>query len=96
MWTGGEEVGIIVDEVGTGVGYVTGSDKESWDRLRTRGSAGEEENGSNAGSRAAAGLFTPATGGTVVIIRFGEGAILAPGRFRSAGLHRSDLRSVLL
>jgi hypothetical protein len=74
---GGEEDGIAVEEVGTGVGYVTTSDMASRDRFRTRGSAGEDEKGSKAGRRDAAVLFTPATGGTGVIFRLGEGAMLA-------------------
>ena len=42
-----------------------------------RGSAGEDENGSKAGRREAAVLLAPATGGTEVILRLGEGAMLA-------------------
>lgn len=74
----GEEVGTTVEEVGTGVGYVTDSDKDSRDRLRTRGSTGEEEKGSKAGRSEAADLLTPATGGgTGVVFRSGEGAMMA-------------------
>jgi hypothetical protein len=41
-----------------------------------RGSAGEDEKGSKAGRRDA-GRLTPATGGTGVIFRLGEGAMIA-------------------
>lgn len=70
----GEEVGIRVDEVGTGVGYVTFLEGDSRILLLTRGKAGEGDSGSNAGSNDAADLLTPATGGMFVIC-FGDGAI---------------------
>jgi hypothetical protein len=58
---GGEDDNMAVDDVGTGVGYVTSSLKASRLRFGGRGSVGEET-GSKAGSRAAAGRLLPATG----------------------------------
>lgn len=58
---GGEEDSIAVEEVGTGVGYVTSSLRTSRLRFRGLGSAGDE-NGSKAGSREATGRLLPATG----------------------------------
>ena len=46
-----------MEDVGTGVGYVVRSAKASCERLRGRGSCGDEENSSNAGSKDAAGFF---------------------------------------
>lgn len=46
-----------MEEVGTGVGYVTRSWKASCERLGGRGSWGEDENGSNAGNSDEAGFF---------------------------------------
>lgn len=59
---GGEDDNMAVDDVGTGVGYVTSSLKASRLRLGGRGSVGDEETGSKAGSRVAAGRLLPATG----------------------------------
>ena len=63
---GGEDVRMAVDDVGTGVGYVTSSLRASRFRFRGRGSVGDEENGSKAGSRDAAGRLLPASGGPSV------------------------------
>ena len=60
-------------EVGTGVGYL----RKAWElacRFEGRGKPGEEESGSNAGRRAAAGRFLPATVG-----RVGSRALVADG-----------------
>ena len=65
-----------VDEVGTGVGYVTAAE-EPRARFKARGRTGEEENGSKAGSRDAAGLFTPAMGRTGLSRRLGDGLMAA-------------------
>jgi hypothetical protein len=59
---GGEDVKMAVDDVGTGVGYVTSSLRASRFRFGGRGSVGDEENGSKAGSRDAAGRLLPASG----------------------------------
>ena len=42
---------MAVDEVGTGVGYLKSSSNTSRFRLSGRGSEGDEDSGSNAGSR---------------------------------------------
>lgn len=54
---GGEELRMWVEEVGTGVGYVRVSSKASRVRFSGRGSAGEEEKSSNAGSNDAAAFL---------------------------------------
>jgi hypothetical protein len=59
---GGEDDSMAVDDVGTGVGYVTSSLRASRLRFGGRGSVGDEENGSKAGRRDAAGRLLPATG----------------------------------
>lgn len=66
---GGEEEGIIVVEEGIGVGYwrslLPNFAGDAWGRrFIGRGRAGEEDKGSNAGSRVGAGRLTPATGET--------------------------------
>ena len=80
---GGEEDIIPVEEVGTGVGYFwlegTFSDGKTraW-RFAGRGKPGEEENGSNGGNNdgVGAGRFTPATGDTGPVARFGVDFIM--------------------
>lgn len=61
---GGELERMAVLDVGTGVGYLRRAaedvDPVFW-RFRGRGSAGEEDSGSNAGRRDGAGRLTPAT-----------------------------------
>lgn len=59
---GGEELSICVDEVGTGVGYVRVSSKTSRVRFSGRGKAGDEDRGSNAGSKEEIDLFISGTG----------------------------------
>ena len=59
---GGEDDNMAVDDVGTGVGYVTSSLRASRLRFGGRGSVGEDDNGSKAGRRDAAGRLLPATG----------------------------------
>lgn len=65
---GGDEEITPVEDVGIGVGYSCFSlyfDGETRaTRFAGRGSDGEEENGSNAGSNDGAGRLTPATGET--------------------------------
>lgn len=68
----GEEVSIAVEEVGTGVGYVVCSSNASRFLLRGLGRAGEEEKGSNAGSRDVAVLFGAGIGDTAVSERVVE------------------------
>jgi hypothetical protein len=65
---GGDEDRMPVVEVGIGVGYLPWAFSRSsggeWALLlEGRGKPGEEENGSNAGSRLGAGRFTPAVDG---------------------------------
>jgi hypothetical protein len=72
----GEEVSIAVEEVGTGVGYVVCSSNASRFLLRGLGRAGEEEKGSNAGSRDVVGLFGAGFGETVVSERVVEEAMV--------------------
>lgn len=59
---GGEDDRMAVDDVGTGVGYFTSSSRASRLRFGGRGSVGDEENGSKAGSRVPADRLLPATG----------------------------------
>lgn len=69
----GEEVNIAVEEVGTGVGYVAWSSRTSRVRFRGRGSAGEDDSGSNAGSREVVGRFEREEGEASVFERVVEG-----------------------
>lgn len=62
----GEEVSIAVEEVGTGVGYVVCSSNASRFLFRGLGRAGEEEKGSNAGSKDDVVLFGGGFGETAV------------------------------
>lgn len=64
---GGEDDSMAVDDVGTGVGYVRSSFKASRLRFRGRGRAGDEESGSKAGRRDAAGRLPPADGGPSMV-----------------------------
>jgi hypothetical protein len=73
---GGEDVRMAVDDVGTGVGYVTSSLRASRFRLGGRGSVGDEESGSKAGSRDAAGFLLPVSGGSSVAWCPDVGAII--------------------
>ena len=73
---GGEDVRMAVDDVGTGVGYVTSSLRASRFRFGGRGSVGDEENGSKAGSRDAAGRLLPASGDPSVAWCIEVGAIV--------------------
>lgn len=61
---GGLDERIPVLEVGTGVGYLRKALEVAW-RFAGRGSPGDEERGSNAGSSEGAGLLTPAVEGSV-------------------------------
>lgn len=76
---GGEDEGMRVEEVGTGVGYersLNAFDGDAWaKRLIDRGNCGDDE-GSKAGSREGAGRFTPATGETGRGTWLGEERIL--------------------
>lgn len=68
-----------VEEVGTGVGYscLWCFAGDAWVRcFAGRGRAGEEENGSNAGSNDGAGRFWPATGETGKGTWCGEGMMV--------------------
>lgn len=96
---GGDEDMIPVDDVGTGVGYLERSsvripangalDGEVWGdsratRFAGRGSGGEDESGSKAGSRAGtseAGRFTPATDGTSPLDERGRGSMAVMGEW---------------
>lgn len=71
----GDEVKMAVDEVGTGVGYVVCSSNASRLRLGGLGRAGEDVNGSKAGSREVAGLLEPGRGEPSVFDRVVEVAI---------------------
>lgn len=51
-------------DVGAGVGYLRKAFEVAW-RFDGRGSPGDEESGSNAGSNEGADLFTPAVEGRV-------------------------------
>ena len=62
---GGEEDRILVDEVGTGVGYETAGSRAT--RFDGRGREGDELKGSKAGNREA-GRFTPATGARTLLV----------------------------
>jgi hypothetical protein len=73
---GGEDVKMAVDDVGTGVGYVTSSSRASRFRFGGRGSVGDEENGSKAGSKDAVGRLLPASGGPSVAWCIDVGAIV--------------------
>jgi hypothetical protein len=73
---GGEDVRMAVDDVGTGVGYVTSSLRASRFRFGGRGSVGDEENGSKAGSKDAAGRLLPASGDPSVAWCIEVGAIV--------------------
>ena len=80
---GGEDVRIAVDDVGTGVGYVTSSSRASRFRFGGRGSVGDEENGSKAGSRDTAGRLLPASGGPSLAWCIELGAIVLLRRPKS-------------
>ena len=80
---GGEDVRMAVDDVGTGVGYVTSSLRASRFRFGGRGSVGEEENGSKSGSRDAAGRLLPASGGPSVAWCIEVGVIVLLRRLKS-------------
>ena len=80
---GGEDVRMAVDDVGTGVGYVTSSLRASRFRFGGRGSVGDEEDGSKAGSRDAAGRLLPASGDPSVALWIEVGAIVLLRRPKS-------------
>ena len=90
---GGEDVGIRVEEVGTGVGYersLKDLEGDAWARrLVGRGNCGDEE-GSKAGSREGAGRFTPATGET------GRGTWLGEEPILIWGVHARTRREYLV
>lgn len=79
---GGEEEGMSVEEVGTGVGYERSlladfACGDAWGRrFMGRGSVGEEEKGSNAGSRDGAGRLVPTAGEMGTGAGLGEEGIL--------------------
>lgn len=76
MWRReGDEVKMAVEEVGTGVGYVLVSSNVSRLLFSGRGKAGEDEKGSNAGSRPLVGRVDFGVGDTVVSERVAEGAM---------------------
>lgn len=72
---GGEEDRIPVEDVGTGVGYLRRASVPVFWRLTGRGRAGEEDNGSKAGSRDDAGLLVPARGEDGRGISLGSGSV---------------------
>ena len=80
---GGDEDSMAVDDVGTGVGYVTSSVRASRFRLRGRGSVGDEENGSKAGRRCAGGFFRSVAGESKAVFRLGDGAMVEVGELDS-------------
>jgi hypothetical protein len=80
---GGEDVRMAVDDVGTGVGYVTSSLRASRFRFGGRGRVGDEENGSKAGSRDAVGRLLPASGDPSVAWCIEIGAIVLLRRLKS-------------
>lgn len=66
---------MAVEEVGTGVGYVLRSSKASRFRFSGLGKAGEDENGSKAGSRVAVGRVPFVMGERAVSDTVVEGAM---------------------
>jgi hypothetical protein len=84
---GGEDVKIAVDDVGTGVGYVTSSLRASRFRFGGRGSVGDEENGSKAGSRDTAGRLLPASGDPSLAWCIEVGAIVLLRRLKKSHAH---------
>ena len=74
----GDELGTTVEDVGTGVGYSFESGIESRGRFNGRGKVGEEESGSKAGRREAAGRLTPAAGGRETSFLLGEESMPHP------------------
>jgi hypothetical protein len=72
----GEEVRMAVEDVGTGVGYVVCSSNASRFRFGGLGRAGEDENGSKAGSRKVVGLLAADDGDAAASDNVVEGAML--------------------
>lgn len=80
---GGDELRMLVDDVGSGVGRDSFPSNTSRDRFRGFGRTGEDERGSKAGRRDADNFFLPTLSGSAPFRGEGRSMSLSCGRYQN-------------